>query len=118
MDKMNKMDKKDILERFRVENALGDERENYIDLKSNSFGIIFSSFTFILIFIISKFKGLDYDLAKIMFLSILLGNIFYKFLKDRKSLNNLAKFSYISFLLGGGILYIVFLVEWAGIYGR
>lgn len=115
---MDKMDKNDILERFKVENALGDERESYIDLKSNSYGIIFSSFTFILIFIISKLKGLDYDLAKIMFISILLGNRFYKFLKDRKSMNNLAKFSYISFLLGGGFLYIVFLVEWAGIYGR
>lgn len=113
---MDKMDKNDILERFKVENTLGDERENYIDLKSNSYGIIFSSFTFILIFIISKLKGLDYDLAKIMFISILLGNRFYKFLKDRKSMNNLAKFSYISFLLGGGFLYIAFLVEWAGIW--
>ena len=113
---MDKIEKKDILERFKVENTLGDERENYIDLKSNSFGIIFSSVTFIIIFIISKLKGLDYDLAKIMFLSILLGNSFYKFLKDRKSLNNLAKFSYISFLLSGGFLYIAFLVEWAGIW--
>lgn len=115
---MDKIDKKDILERFKVENVLGDERESYIDLKSNSYGIIFSSFTFILIFIISKLKGLDYDLAKIMFLSILLGNSFYKFLKDRKSMNNLEKFGYISFLLGGGFLYIAFIVEWAGIYGR
>lgn len=113
---MDKIDKKDILEKFKVENVLGDERENYIDLKSNSFGIIFSSVTFIIIFILSKLKGLDYDLAKIMFLSILLGNSFYKFLKARKSLNNLAKFSYISFLLGGGFLYIAFLVEWAGVW--
>lgn len=102
------MDKKDILEKFKVENVLGDERENYIDLKSNSFGIIFSSVTFIIIFILSK----------LMFISILLGNRFYKFLKDRKSMNNLEKFGYISFIIGGGILYVVFLVEWAGIYGR
>lgn len=115
---MDKMDKNDILERFKVENVLGDERESYIDLKSNSFGIIFSSVTFIIIFILSKLKGLDYDLAKIMFISILLGNRFYKFLKDRKSMNNLEKFGYISFIIGGGILYVVFLVEWAGIYGR
>lgn len=103
--------KKELLQKFRLENSLGDERENYLDLKSYSYGICFSSFTFILIFIISKINDLDYTNAVLIFLSIIMGQVAYKYIKNRKNMGHLQKLSFITFIVGACILYISYVIE-------
>lgn len=106
-------DKEKILERFRRENALADEREKDLDLKANALGILFSAVSFLILFIVAKVRDLDDTGARLMFLSILLGNTLYKFLRQRKELKTWQKISYLLFLVGGTILYIAYLVDWA-----
>lgn len=106
---MNNMDKQKVLNKFKKENSLKDEREDYLDLKSYSYGVTFSILTFLVIFILSKIKHFDYAGAAMMFLSIVVGNSLYKYIKDRKSMNLLQKFTYICFIVGGSILYIAYL---------
>lgn len=106
-------DKEKILERFRRENALADEREKDLDLKANALGILFSAVSFLILLLVAKVRGLDDTGARLMFLSILLGNTLYKFLRQRKELKTWQKISYLLFLVGGTILYIAYLVDWA-----
>lgn len=108
---MNNMDKQKVLDKFKTENSLRDERENYLDLKSYSYGVSFSILTFLLIFVLSKVKNFDYTGAALMFTSIVVGNSLYKYAKDRKNMNLLQKFTYICFVVGGSILYIAYLVK-------
>lgn len=108
------MEKREILEKFRIENSRGDEREEYLDLKSYSYGIIFSLITFVLIFIISNINNLDYTGAKLMVISIIVGNSIYKYHEDGKNMTTLRKFNNLFFIVGGGILYISYLVELVG----
>lgn len=106
-------DKEKILERFRRENTLADEREKDLDLKANALGILFSAVSFLILYIVAKVRDLDDTGARLMFLSILLGNTLYKFLRQRKELKTWQKVSYLLFLVGGTILYIAYLVDWA-----
>lgn len=106
-------DKEKILERFRRDNAFADEREKDLDLKANALGILFSAVSFLILFLVAKVRGLDDTGARLMFLSILLGNTLYKFLRQRKELKTWQKVSYLLFLVGGTILYIAYLVDWA-----
>ncbi|MFM1541071.1 DUF6442 family protein, partial [Helcococcus ovis] len=108
------MDKEDILNKFKIENSLGDVRENYVSVKSYSYGIIFSTVTFLLIFIISLVKNLDYTTASLMFVSIIIGNSTYKYFKERKNMKFLQKIFYICFIIGGSILYISYLIKIVG----
>lgn len=105
------MDKNEILKRFKSENALGDERDTYLDTKANSYGILFASVTYIVIYIVSRSQNTDTTGVTMMFLSIILGNSFYKYFKDRKNMKPLVNVSYILLLVGGSILYITFLVD-------
>lgn len=105
------MDKDKILEKYKKENSLGDERDKNIDLQSNQLGIIFAMITFLLIFIAAKIKGFGYSQATIMFISIVTGNTLYKYLKNRKSMSFVAKIPYILVLLGWTILSISYFVE-------
>lgn len=106
-------DKEKILERFRRENALADEREKDLDLKANALGILFSAVSFLILFIVAKVRDLDDTGARLMFLSIILGNTLYKFLRKRKELKTWQNVSYLLILVGGTILYIAYLVDWA-----
>ena len=106
-------DQEKILERVRRENALADEREKDLDLKANALGILFSAVSFLILFLVAKVRDLDDTGARLMFLSILLGNTLYKFLRQRKELKTWQKVSYLLFLVGGTILYIAYLVDWA-----
>lgn len=106
-------DKEKILERFKRENALADEREKDLDLKANALGILFSAVSFLILFIVARVRDLDDTGARLMFLSILLGDRLYKFLRQRKELKTWQKVSYLLFLVGGTILYIAYLVDWA-----
>ncbi|MBD3948346.1 hypothetical protein I4Q36_05665 [Tuanshanicoccus lijuaniae] len=105
------MNKQKILDLYKCDNRLEDERETYIQLKANNLSIIFSMFTFIVIAIICQMKHLDFTTAKLMFLSVIIGNCCYKYLYDRKNMTFLQQFTYMSFIIGGSILYISYFVD-------
>lgn len=93
------MDKKQILNQNKKENAFLDEFQKEVRLKSHSFGMMFGLMTCAILLVIQALKGKDaFDILVIIW-SMLFGSFLYSYLKNKEISNLVLSLFFFIFML-------------------
>lgn len=98
------MDKEEIMKKIRIDNKRKDEREKFIDGKSELYATIVTCISLLTLIIASVLRKTDI----LGFLTLIIAGVFGEFIgkvKHNKNLNN------ISFVIVFGILFVFCLIE-------
>ncbi len=105
------MDKEKLLEAYKKENLLNDERENYIKKDYFLYTTSFVSLAFIILYIVSKIYKINIESAYAMMYAAIVGGAFHNFRLRKEMQNKIERFGNILILISGSFLFIAKIID-------